>query len=166
MARRRSRAGKKIDFVRWIGSTFSKDAFSAGTAAATLFSQTLPVTIMRQRGELVIWHDGLTASPKSALIGVGLIVVPEGSGTTVTVSPITDPEADWFFYSSHVIGYEEAVTDVIDIPGLQLARERIDGKAMRRMGSTDEVQIVVENVTLLAATAVKVSAHFRTLLGS
>ncbi len=166
MARGRRRGGKKIDFLRWIGANDTFDAQSAGSAAKNFFSQTLPLTIMRTRGELICYVDGVSAPGALVEIGVGLIVVPEGSSTTVTVSPLTDPEADWFYYSRFHIGYEEMVTDVIAVQTIQGYREVVDNKAMRRMGSTEEVQVVVENITRQTAEAVNISLGLRLLLGT
>jgi len=120
---------------------------------------------MRLRANLTAWVDGNEVPGVAATIGVGLIVVPEGTGTTVLQSPITDPEADWFWYIRFLLGYEEYVTDVVDSPGLTSYREIVDGKAMRRVSPDKEVQLVIENSTFATALDVNVSFDGRILLG-
>ena len=168
MARRggRSRGGRVIDNLRWIGMSGGFAAQAAGTAAVNMLSATpTPDTIMRLRANLTAWVDGNEVPGVAATIGVGLIVVPEGTGTTVLQSPITDPEADWFWYIRFLLGYEEYVTDVVDSPGLTSYREIVDGKAMRRVSPDKEVQLVIENSTFATALDVNVSFDGRILLG-
>ena len=164
MARRRS--GKKIDFVHWAGFQENVSALSAGTAAREAFSaQHLPETLMRTRGEYLVYMDAASAPGKLVTIGLGMILVPEGTGTTVLWSPLTDPDAPWFWYETVSIGYEEMVTDVVDVPGITSARGSIDSKAMRIIKNM-EIQLVVENVTLLTAATVNVVVTGRSLFGT
>ena len=160
MARRRS--GKKIDNLRWLGFGQQFFAQAAGTAGVTILSATtMPDTIMRTRGSLLAYVDAASAPPKAGDIAVGMIVVPEGTGST-----ITDANAPWFWYSRFTIGYEEMVTDVISVQEAQGYREVIDSKAMRRSPPDTEVQLVVENVTIAGAIAVNVSVLGRILVGN
>ncbi len=126
---------------------------------------TVPETIMRTRGELVGYIDGASAPGKLVHFAVGMILVPEGTGTTVLWSPITDANAPWFWIEQFHLGYEEMVTDVVDVPGLSIFRKEIDLKAMRIVRPDVEVQLVFENVTLLSVAAVNVRVSFRMLLG-
>ena len=71
----------------------------------------------------------------------------------------------WFWYDTMHIGYEEMVTDVIDVPVITGGRRIIDSKAMRKVRNR-EVQIVVENTTIGAAAAVNVALTGRYLTGS
>jgi hypothetical protein len=121
---------------------------------------------MRTRGQLVCSLDGTAAPGLLVVIGIGLIVVPQGQGTTVIWSPISDGNAPWFYFSRFVVGYEEAVTDVIDVPGLSSYRETVDSKAMRRSLPDTEVQCVVENATLNGGMNVSVSLQGRILVGN
>ncbi len=168
MARRggRGRGEKVIDELRWQGFQGGALALGAGSAAVNLAgASTFPETIMRTRGQLVAWMDA-GAQPAAGIdVAVGMVVVPDGTGTTVLWSPITDANAPWFFYSRFVIGYEEMVTDVVDVPGLSLYRELIDSKAMRRGRADTEIQLVVEQATLVAADAINVEVSGRFLLG-
>ncbi len=91
MARRRS--GKKIDFVHW---TLSNTAVSlgAGTSAVTMLAaQHLSETLLRIRGSLTAHIEGVLTPNVGANIGVGVILVPEGTGSTVTWSPPSAPPA-------------------------------------------------------------------------
>ena len=162
----RRRSGKKIDFVHWTGLQESADAFSAGTVAKTAHAaQHDPETLLRFRGNLNVLPDATQIPGGSVEIGVGLILVPEGTGTTVLWSPNADPDAPWIYYSQFGIAYEEMVTDVIAVQGAMSFRERIDNKAMRVVRN-QEVQFVVENTTIQGAMAVNVLLTGRTLWGT
>ncbi len=165
MARRGQRLAR-----RWLGfatTTSGLFALSAGTAAASLASAgNIKDTIMRTRGNLVGWIDAVGAPAKAALVSVGMIVVPEGTGTTVLQSPFTDPNADWFWYSQFLLAYEEMVTDVIDVPVITGYREVIDSKAMRIAPPDTEVQLVVENTSIDASVNINLHVAGRFLLGS
>jgi len=167
MARRR-RSGKKIDFLHWtLGAATSQfQAQAAGTVGATLVAaQHLPETLMRTRGEILSYEDGTGAPGAMALISVGLILVPEGTGSTVLWSPFSDPDAPWFSFEVMHIGQEELVTDVVDVPGITSSRRIVDSKAMR-INQNQEIQMVVENTTLASATTVNTQAAFRFLFGT
>jgi len=96
----RRRSGKKIDFVHWAYGNATASALAAGTNGATLFpAQHLPETLLRMRGELMSWGDANLAPGVNARIGCGIILVPEGTGSTVLWSPITDGDAPWIWVS-------------------------------------------------------------------
>ncbi len=92
--------------------------------------------------------------------------MPEGQSTTVVSSPITDDSAPWLWYTRFTLGYEEMVTDVVDVPGLSSYREVIDAKAMRVLRPDREVQLVFEQASVLSANNVNVVANFRGLFAS
>ena len=149
----------------WSGfaTTNAFGALNAGTAAITLVNAAHDrETIMRTRGELLAFVDALGAPGRLCSVAVGFALVPEGTGTTVLWSPFTDSDAPWFYYESFHLGYEEMVTDVIDVPMVSGFRKTIDSKAMRRMRN-QEVQMVVENTTIASACAVQVHAIGRFL---
>jgi len=163
MARRRS--AKKIDFVHWTGFSDTELAFTAGTAAATLAAaQHEPETIMRIRGNIMAYTDGALSPGGLVSLAVGFILVPEGTGTTVLWSPFTDPDAPWIWIECFNVGYEEAVIDVVDVPGITSYRSVIDNKAMR-ISRNQEVQVVYENTTLDAAMTVNIAVAGRFLSG-
>jgi len=166
MAHRRSRQEKVIDITRWGGSSHTVSALGAGTVAQTYISDGRTETILRIRGELLVFVDAASAPGKMVRVGVGALVVQVGSGSTVIQSPLSDPDAPWLFYEVMTVGYEEMVTDVIDVPGLTSVRKTIDNKAMRVLRPGREVQLVFENQTLHTATNVNISWQNRTLLGS
>ena len=158
--------GKKIDTVHWTYGSWDFPAQAAGTAAVNvLAAQHLPETLLRVRGEQVCYADSTQAPAKLASIGIGLILVPEGTGTTVLWSPITDGDAPWFWVDYFMIGYEEMVTDVVGVPGITSARRVIDSKAMRKNRNM-EVQAVVENATVIGAINVNVEGQARFLAGA
>ncbi len=162
----RRRTGKKIDFLHWTGLNMSFPALAAGTSGATAHaSQHLPETMMRFRGNLLAYVDGTEAPPVQAVISVGMIVVPEGTGSTVLWSPFTDDDAPWSWLETFRLGYEEYVTDVISAQAAAVFRAVIDSKAMRIVKNS-EVQVVVENTTTQAALSVNVAVDGRTLWGT
>ena len=164
---RRSSTRAGIQETRWSGANQSFNALSAGTSALLMISAgSFVTTLMRLRGELVVWKDGASAPGSSFLITIGALVVQEGQGTTVVSSPLTDVEAPWLFYEQVFIGYEEMVVDVIDVPTLTAARKSIDVKAMRILRSGREVQLVVENMTIAGAGSANINLFSRGLFGN
>ncbi len=168
MAHRRSnsRHTKSIEDTRWAGATHTALALSAGTVAQTMVTDGLKETILRIRGELTATIDGAQSPGKLISCAVGALVVQAGSGTTVIQAPITDPDAPWLFYERFVIGYEEMVIDVVDVPGLSVFRKTIDNKAMRILREGREVQLVFQNSTISGATSANINFVFRMLLGT
>ncbi len=162
------RPAKKIDNLRWTGGVVSSfSGITAGSNALTVLSASPPrETIMRTRGEVLVSLDSASAPAKSALISMGLVLVPQGQSTTVIWDPFNDSEAPWFWFKEVTVGYEEMVIDVIAIQGMQFARIDVDSKAMRKANVDEEVQLVVTNTTVVAATTVNVVAAFRFLLGN
>ncbi len=162
----RRRSGKKIDFVHWTLGSASEDNFSAGVAADTLFAaQHLSETLLRMRGHWTCHVRDTLTPPQSALMAVGIILVPEGTGTTVLWSPFTDADAPWIWIDYAVVGYFEPVADVIDVPGLSHYRSNIDNKAMRIIRN-QETQVVWENTTIGGATSLNNRMDIRALFGT
>ena len=168
MARRRGGTGKVIDNLRWEGgNALSIGALAAGSFGVLILSAGVPrETIMRTRGEVLVSADGAQAPGGAVLVSMGMVLVPEGQGGTVIWDPFTDEEAPWFWYQETTIGYDEMVTDVIDVPGITSSRIVIDSKAMRRANVDEEVQFVVTNTTLGTAMSVNIRASLRFLLGN
>ena len=160
----RRRSGKKIDFVHW---TYAESvvAVAAGTVAENLFiAEHEPQTLLRMRGEIAAWNDGAPTPPRAVRFGAGIILVPEGTASTVLWSPITDADAPWIWVDYGMIGFEEAVADAIDVPMLTGFRKVIDSKSMRILRN-QEIQVVFENVTDGGATTVNVGLQVRLLTG-
>ncbi len=136
----------------WTGTSATVQALAAGSQAVLIFpAQHAEETWMRMRGALLGYVDGVQAPGNAALITCGMILVPEGSGTTVQFLPFTDDDAPWFYWETFTLGYEEYVTDVIDSPGLTSYRSVIDAKAMRIVRPDTEIQFVVENTTAIGS---------------
>jgi len=163
---RRGGHAKKIDSVHWTYGSWSAAALTAGIQAATLFpAQHLPETLLRLRGEWLAWLDGTSVPGLGVAVSVGIIQVPEGTGATVLWSPITDGDAPWIWWDTFHLGYEEMVTDVVDVPGITSGRRIIDSKAMRKLRNT-ELQVVTENATFLSASGINAFGSVRALTGS
>ena len=163
----RGSAKKRIQSTRWDGANHFFGAATAGVVAqifATAGTDT--ETLLRIRGELVGYIDGLDAPPVAIDGAVGIALVPEGSGTTPQWSPLADDNAPWLMYERFTLGYEEYVTDVIQAVQLSSFRRMIDVKAQRIIRPDIELQIVMESATISGAGAINVSFGFRALLGS
>jgi len=168
VARRFSGRQKKIDEVSWHGVIGIGAAITSGTPAAInlISAQLTAFTVMRTRGQLSAYFNGpLASTGQKVQIAMGIHLVPEGTGTTVLQSPIADPNANWFVYETFVLAYEEYVVDVIAEQVVSGFRKEIDGKAMRRIHSDTEVQVVFENATIETAAPVNVEFVGRILLG-
>ena len=152
MARQRSNPVNR----HWSGFSVNALALAAGAVGSTaVAAQHDRETIMRTRGSLLGWFDATPDAGDIVQISAGLILVPEGTGSTVLWSPLSDSDAPWFYYTTFFLGYDEPVVDVIDIPGASSYRETVDSKAMRRVRN-QEVQFVVENTTIGSAEAINV----------
>jgi len=160
------RSGRKIDFVHWTRMAASFLAQSAGTIAVNVSAaQHDPETLLRIRGNLLSFVDTTQAPGGLANVGIGMIMVPEGTGATVLWSPITDADAPWFWIETFSLGYEEMVTDVIDVPGATSFRSTIDSKAMR-INRNSEVQAVLEVSNVSGAVAINAVLQARGLSGT
>ena len=162
------RFGKKIDVVHWTYGSFAFVNKGAGTFAVNVFAaQHLPETHLRFRGEWVGNMVGAAATQAGMSVAAGLILVPEGTDTTVLWSPITDGDAPWIWWDTFGMMYSEQVTDVAYSTQTSSARRVIDSKAMRKVRNT-EVQCVVELAapTGLNAINLNVFGSLRSLDGS
>ncbi len=167
MAHARGRFAKKIEAVHWTLGTFD-ESLAAGTAASTLLAaQHLPETILRSRGEWVAGLSGAIAPGVGVRVACGFVLVPEGTGTTVLWSPISDGDAPWMWWDSMHFFYEESVIDVVASGIPPAGRRVIDSKAMRR-SRNQELQFVAEQetVTGFAAGSVQIIGSARVLAGS
>ena len=157
---------RKIDHTSWDLFSLTFSALSAGSSALTCISAgTVPVTLMRARGEVLGSMDGTSGPGDLVLVTWGVHRVPEGTGATVLTEPFGDPNADWWLYGQGVLGYEEMVTDVVDVPGITSFRTIVDNKGMRKIPPDAEFQLVVTNTTLIVTSAVNVAVNVRFLLG-
>ncbi len=163
----RRRSGKKIDTVHWeLSAGLNAAGFAAGTIAVNAFAaQHLPETLLRMRGEISCLIDANQAPGVSALIAMGIIQVPEGTGTTVLWSPLTDGDAPWIWMHQGSVAYEEMVTDVICVQEMLSFRAMVDSKAMRIIRNR-ELQFVAENITVQGAVSVNIIGRVRALAGS
>ncbi len=165
---RRGGFAKKIDTVHWDYQSFEFISQAAGTAGALLAAaQHLPETLMRMRGEWVSTFSATAASGLGVAVTVGIIQVPEGTGSTVLWSPITDGNAPWIWWDTFHLIYQELVTDVVAAQPAMAGRRVIDSKAMRKLRNT-ELQVVIENATISGLTGASVHAvgSLRFLAGS
>ena len=123
----------------------------------------MQTTLVRIRGEVVCYLDATSAPGTLVQIIYGIIQVPEGSAGAARYSPVADPNAPWLLYGTAHLGYEEMVTDVIDVPGMTSFRHVIDNKAMRIIRPDVELQLVVSNTTVFTAAPVNFAYNLRWL---
>jgi len=168
MAHPRSRTfprTKKIDHTVWELSQGGALAQSAGSSANGFSTVgTSPTTLMRMRGTCEGWIDAAGAPGRLIAVNWGIIKVPEGS-SSVTVEPFGDGNAPWIVYGSCHLGYEEMVTDVVDVPGLTFYRWVVDGKAMRKIPPDTFLQMVVTNTSVGSAAVLNFTWNIRWLQG-
>ncbi len=159
---------KKLDHKNW---ELSNGYFSAIAAAASPValqfstSASQPATLLRIRGEITAYRDGTTAPPTAVLVSYGIILVPEGTGTTPLFDPFIDANAPWLLYGQGLIAYEEAVSDVVDVPVVTGFRHVIDNKAMRIIRPDVEMQFVLANTTQASTSSINLNYGLRWLLG-
>ncbi len=168
MAHGRGRFAKKIDAVHWTLFQEASVAQAAGSVGfMALAAQHLPETLLRIRGEWAASFSGSLANSRGVAVVAGLICVPEGTGTTVLWSPITDGDAPWVWWDALQLLYEEQVTDVVASQVANSGRRVIDSKAMRKSRNM-ELQLVVEQATISGLAAANINATFtgRVLAGS
>ncbi len=162
----RGRFSKKIDTVHWTYGSFQANDMGVGSVAVNvLAAQHLPETILRMRGEVAACFNTVQAPGIGVALSMGLILVPEGTGTTVLWSPIDDGDAPWIWWDTFHFIYEEMVTDVIAAQEAMAARRVIDSKAMRKVRNT-ELQFVAQNATVFTAGSVNWAGSVRVLAGS
>ena len=124
------------------------------------------MTLLRIRGSMLAFADTSQAPGGWITVSMGIIIVPDGSSTTVQYSPVSDDRAPWIWYSAFHLAYEEYVTDVISSQVASGYREIIDNKAMRRIRPDQELQMVVENTTRGSAMSLNCSIAGRLLQGN
>ncbi len=158
---------KKIDTVHWTYGSFSALAVAAGASVAVnvLAAQHLPETLLRIRGEWIGSFDGAQAGGELSSVSAGLILVPEGTSTTVLWDPIGDGDAPWIWWDTFNLGYEEYVSNVVQADVISSARRVIDSKAMRKIRNT-ELQFVMTNAAIAGSAALNVAGAVRVLAGS
>ncbi len=166
MANGRRGHAKKIDAVHWTSMQGFAGSLSSGTVGVLIANaQHLPETLLRIRGEWASAFSGAAVDAIGDLVTAGLILVPEGTGTSVLWSPQTDADAPWIWWDTFTLIYQEMVTDAVWSSNTSDARRVVDSKAMRKVRNR-ELQLVIENTTLLSAAAVDVSLNGRVLSGS
>ena len=154
------RAGRPMD-THWVFTSASFLAQAAGNAALTVLTAgTRSQTLLRTRGEILMWFDGTTVAGDAVRITYGMQLVQGGQGTTVVSSPLTDGEAPWIIFGTALLAREESTAS----PGL-VARHVIDNKAMRIIRGDRELQFVVEVTDVGTAQPVNIGLGLRFLFG-
>jgi len=154
------RSGRPNDYT-WRLGTVSHLALSSGTISATILVGDRRETLVRTRGEVLIWMDASGTIGDLVQVGWGLLVVPQGLGGTVVSSPIGDSDAPWLAYGVCTLAFE--ATGAAGLSTLDHCRTVVDSKAMRKIMPDQDVVFVAENVTLGSAQSVNLVASIRAL---
>ena len=148
--------------VQMTGTSQSIFATAAQSNAAGL-------TLVRVRGELLVFMTSVTAALDSMNCAVGLCIVSDNAfdaGVASIPHPLTDIAWDgWLWYWT---GFIEAVGEIVEANftgnlGATAARIPIDSKAMRKFKQTDNLVGVVETVES-GTIAVQFRLNCRTLV--
>ena len=130
--------------TEWLAST-DKSALQVLAAGAAIFDQFFnilePATIVRTRGELWIASDQTSANegPFGAL---GMAIVSDEAATvgiTALPLPSTNSDSDLFFVHQFFQGYFATGQ------GKTWQRHTFDSKAMRKVDSSENIVVVLEN---------------------
>ncbi len=157
---------KKMDNLIWgTASGFFNSVSAGSTGILFATSGTLPTTLLRLRGEVLYTLEGASAPGQLIRCTMGIIKVPEGTGTTVLWEPVADSNAPWIWYDQAFLNYTEYVIDVVGSTEAASKRSVVDNKAMRRLRPDEELQIVLENTTIDSAGTCNVPYSIRFLLG-
>jgi len=138
------------------GSIVQFEAFLADTAE----------TLVRLRGEVLIWLDisGATAGDL-LVVAWGLIRGPSGS-SDVGVSPLTEGGANYVAFGVAHLGRQivpAAGTSGPTPDGLTMMRFHVDSKAMRKFREDESLYVIFETVDVTGAPTANLSFAIRGL---
>ena len=160
MARRSSGGHRQhLEWGLWGASLL---ALAAGVGGTILTTFGLASTILRIRGQVLVYLDGLGTTGELVKVGLAISKLPEDASSTL-LAPITDPAADYLWHNVVHVGYEENVFNEFS-QSVSAVCIDIDSKVMRRMRTGDQLSFVAENVTVGAAASVNVAAGGRFLV--
>ncbi len=165
-ARRQVREGKKRNYYDWEGTFLALTTLTSGVIAEfVLFTGDKAETLVRIRGwTLAQLAVSGSAAGDAAVVGFGIIIAP--AGASVAVSSLTEPGANWWYHEQVILQTQGAVGGVSVNGDLSGQRTLIDNKAMRKLREDENIFLVVENVNLVGAPGVQVSATIRALAQS
>ena len=162
----RARAGRKIDFKNWEDIP-AIDLSS--TAAETIIGPSLnfgiPATILRVRGNLVVFFDG-AADTSQQNVAMGLAVLSTdavAAGAGSVPDPAAEAEFPWLWWTSVPIAHH--VVGAAVLQDLAFARVVVDSKAMRKVKPGESLVIVYQTTAAITTTRIDQS-HIRVLIGT
>jgi len=155
----------------WEGAAL---AFTNATGTASVLTvvsettlETIPnPTLIRVRGQGIVYATAIGASGAQAMIGIGLIKVTAkalAAGVASLPTPGTDSGSDWLWHSDYPIGVRGSLGADSESDGSHVTRFDIDNKAMRKFEPNEVLVMVVENVALTSTVTVQVTVGFRIL---
>ena len=172
MANRRAvsrRAPKRR--TKWEGAIVDISDLDASPAITTpiiaesLLESDPNSTIVRIRGNLICWNDSTSNAGAMATVGVGIFLA-DIAQVTVGISAMPLPfgaiGSDWLYWDAFTVG--EQVTNQADANGLSFDRHIVDNKAMRKVKSNQQLQMVTELATAEGTPVVNISGVLRVLL--
>ena len=154
--------GRKNDYD-WEGvTTLSLALAASGVTTAVVFLADQSETLVRMRGEVLVWLDASgSAQGDACVVACGLIVASLGS--TQAVDPINEGGANWLWHSFFTLATESAIANAVTAPDSASRRLIIDNKAMRKLREDEEIQFIVANQDIAGAPVVNVVAGLRAL---
>ena len=156
----------------WEGTIFNLQLVTATSAFATITTEailenTLNSTLIRQRGNVLVYDQVRAAQTIDSVVGLGIYLannVAVGVGITALQLPITDIGSDWLWHTLIPIAsnYDAAGDQALDAPLIAM-REVIDGKAMRKVDPNQVLVLVGQVQDFGGAANVRVVGGVRLL---
>ncbi len=114
------------------------------------FASDTAETLMRLRGEVLVFLDGASSPAVGDLMVFAWGVIRSASGSTdVGVSPLTEGGANFLAYGTGHLGTE--ATAQLGNEGLSMVRFDVDSKAMRKLRENESLYVVFESVDIAGA---------------
>ena len=164
MARQRS-SGRPNDYDWTIARGSDLNRASGAIVQFEAFLSQSAETLMRLRGEVLMWLDSTNSAPGDVLaVAWGLIRAPSGS-TDIGVSPLTTGGAPWVAYGIAHLAVEAAIgiTAGDAYPSTGTVRFSLDSKAMRKFRENESLYMVLESIDVVGAPLFSTAFAIRAL---
>ena len=164
MARQRS-SGRKTDYTWELarGSDFLVAA--GGDSVRTVGDFTQAETLIRIRGEVLVWLDPATSEVGDALeVAWGVLRAPTGILSEVGVNPIQDGGAPWVAYGVATLASE--IANFVGVnEGSLMKRFEVDNKAMRKLRDAETLYFVLRTSSIVGSPTMNYGFMLRFLTG-
>ena len=123
-------------------------------------------TLIRIRGEVLVYLTAVGASGAQALASMGMIIQSKAAiaaGVASMPSPFTDIGSDWLWHYQVPLALRGSIGADNEALGAHVARIYIDNKSMRKVEQNQALVFIVENVVLTSTVTFQLSAGLRFL---